>query len=122
MLLGCRARPIIGIIGIGISVFFRKSESVSVWYSNLKIGIGKVKSPKNRLESVSVWIGKWWIRLKDSLSGSREAAQVKLFKGCTRCFVETVKNYLLILLLGVESNLKTETGALSSIRYVHSNI
>ena len=53
-IIGIRARPIIGIIGIGISVFFRKS--VSVWYSYLKIGIGigKVKSPKNRLESVSV--------------------------------------------------------------------
>ena len=46
------ARPIIGIIGIGISVFFRKS--VSVGYSYLKIGIDKVKSSKNRLESISV--------------------------------------------------------------------
>ena len=53
-----RAGQIIGIIGIGIgiSVFSRKSVSVSVCYSYMKIGIGIgiVKSPKNRLESVSV--------------------------------------------------------------------
>ena len=47
-----RARPII--IIIGISVFSRKSVSVSVCYLFLKISIGKVKNPKNRLKSVSV--------------------------------------------------------------------
>ena len=49
---GVRDRPIIGIIGIGIgkSVFLGKSVSVSVCYSNEKIGIGigKVKNFKNR--------------------------------------------------------------------------
>ena len=40
-----------------------KSVSVLLWYSYLKIG--KVKSPKNRLESVSVRIGKGWIGLKN---------------------------------------------------------
>ena len=72
---GCRVRPIIGIIGIGIgiSVFLAKSVSVSVWYSYMKIGIGIgiVKSPKNRLESVSVRIGKGWIGLKDFYHFSR---------------------------------------------------
>ena len=50
-----RARLIIGIC-ICISVFSRKSVSVLVCYSFMKIGIGigKVKSPKNRLKSVSV--------------------------------------------------------------------
>ena len=51
-----RARPIIGIIGIGIGISVFSRKSVSVCYSFLKIGIGigKVKSPKNWLESVSV--------------------------------------------------------------------
>ena len=49
-----------GIIGIGYSVFSGKSLSVSVCYSNAKIGIGisKVKRFKKRWESVSVKIGK----------------------------------------------------------------
>ena len=41
---GSRVRPIIGIIGIGILVFFRKL--VSVRYLLHRIGIGKVKSSK----------------------------------------------------------------------------
>ena len=51
---GTRARPIIGIIGIGIGVSVFSRKSVSVCYSFLKIGISKVKSPKNWLELVSV--------------------------------------------------------------------
>ena len=43
---GRSVRPIIGIIGISILVFFRKLVSVSVCYLLHRIGIGKVKSSK----------------------------------------------------------------------------
>ena len=50
LIIEARDRPIIGIIGIGIglSVFLEKLVSVSVCYSNAKIGIGKVKKFENR--------------------------------------------------------------------------
>ena len=44
-----RDEPIIGTIGIGISKSVFLGESVSVCYSNVKTGIGKVKTCKYRL-------------------------------------------------------------------------